>query len=153
MDIEGVGAGKKGGPNITGKGRSKVYHHGGNPTAGEGNSYTDVDTTGKGRIGMPIDVTYDVVAVNLKGQLWHRLFITPEDSYENCFIHLGIGTDISNNDKDIVISRAVNKGEYLPVNGNKIKNIAFVKGQMVIIDVQLSDNIKHSIVIRPLRDE
>ena len=85
--------------------------------------------------------------------MWHRLFIKPEESYESCFIHLGIGTDISNNDKDVVISRAVNKGEYLPVEGNKIKHIAFVKGQFVIIDVQLSDNIKHSIVIRPLKYE
>src|SRR5574344_7573 len=149
-DIEGTGAGEKGGSNITGKGHHKIKHRGGNPIAGEGDYYSDVDTTGKGRIGIPIDVTYDVAAVNLKDQLWHRLFIKPEESYESCFIHLGIGTDISNNDKDVVISRAVNKGEYLPVEGNKIKNIAFVKGQFVIIDVQLSDNIKHSIVIRPL---
>lgn len=152
MEVKGGGIGS-GGSNITGKGRSKVRHHGGNPTAGEGNSFTDIDSSGKGRIGTPIDVTYDVVAVNLKGQLWHRIFIIPEDSYDSCFIYLGIGTDISNNDKDVVISRAVNKGEYLPVDGNKIRNIAFVKGQTVIIDVQLSDNIKHSIIIRPLRDE
>lgn len=152
-DTKGTGIGERGGANITGKGHRKINHHGGNPTAGEGSVYTGVDTNGKGRIGVPIDVTYDVVAININSQLWHRLFITPEDSYENCFIHIGIGTDISNNDKDVVISSAINKGELLPVDGNKIKDIAFTKGQLVIIDVQLSDNIKHSIVIRPLRDE
>lgn len=152
-DLQGLGVGTNEGENVTGRGRRKVHHGGGLPIAGEGISHSDVDTAGKGRIGVPIDVSYDVVAVNLNGQLWHRLFIKPEESYENCFIHLGIGTDVSNNDKDLIISSAKNKGEYLPINGNKITNIAFTKGQVVIIDVQLSDNIKHTIVIRPIKDE
>ena len=77
----------------------------------------------------------------------------PDDTYDNCFIYLGIGTDVSNNDKDVVISRAFNGKNELPVDGSKIKNIPFVKGQNIIIDVLLSDNIKHSIIIRPLKDE
>lgn len=152
-DVKGVGIGTKGGSNITGRGHAKINRHGGNPTAGEGSSFSDVDTTGKGRIGTPIDVTYDVVAVNIKNQLWHRIIIMPDDTYDNCFIYLGIGTDVSNNDKDVVISRAFNGKNELPVDGSKIKNIPFVKGQNIIIDVLLSDNIKHSIIIRPLKDE
>ena len=150
--IDGVGENPGNGKYGSGRGPHPTTHQGDTPTPGMQNRYTSVNRNKKGKVGEMMAIDYDVMARVVEGQIWHRIFITPSGTYDNNSIYISIGTDVSNDD-NVNIVEALNRGNQLKVSGNIIKNIPFVKGQKMIIDILFSDNIKHSLKIISLYDE
>jgi hypothetical protein len=140
----GVPQDNENGPNRSGRGNKKIEHPhtGGIPTSNGNHSSSGVDEEELGEVRKVFPVDFCAVAILKEGELYHRLYVHPDEEHQQCFLSLSIGTDMGGSDGDVNIA-STSKGT---VDGNCIILDNLIAGDN-IIDIKISDNNKHTIII------